>query len=101
MVKKTKSSGKALTEANNINKSLMVLGNCISALSKSGDRKVHIPYRDSKLTKLLADGLSGNGITLMVINYIVHPSLDIVNEPVRPLLFTISSHSLYQGKVFL
>ena len=66
MVKKTKSSGKALTEANNINKSLMVLGNCISALSKSGDRKVHIPYRDSKLTKLLADSLSGNGITLMV-----------------------------------
>ena len=68
MVKKTKSSGKALTEANNINKSLMVLGNCISALSKSGDRKVHIPYRDSKLTKLLADSLSGNGITLMVNN---------------------------------
>ena len=31
----------------------------------------------------------------------VHPSLDIVNEPVRPLLFTISSRSLYQGKVFL
>jgi hypothetical protein len=70
MVKKTKSVGKALTEANNINKSLMVLGNCISQLSsgkKSGDtRKVHIPYRDSKLTKLLAGSLSGNGITLMV-----------------------------------
>ena len=32
---------------------------------------------------------------------VVHPSLDIVNEPVRPLLFTISSRSLYQGKVFL
>ena len=77
MVKKTKSSGKALTEANNINKSLMVLGNCISALSKSGDRKVHIPYRDSKLTKLLADGLSGNGITLMVINHIVHINIFI------------------------
>lgn len=70
MVKKTNSVGKALTEANNINKSLMVLGNCISQLSsgkKSGEnRKVHIPYRDSKLTKLLADSLSGNGITLMV-----------------------------------
>ena len=32
---------------------------------------------------------------------VLHPSLDIVNEPVRPLLFTISSRSLYQGKVFL
>ena len=31
----------------------------------------------------------------------VHPRLDIVNEPVRPLLFTISNHLLYQGKVFL
>ena len=31
----------------------------------------------------------------------VHPRLDIVNEPIRPLLFTISSHLLYQGKVFL
>ena len=70
MVKKTNSVGKALTEASNINKSLMVLGNCISQLSsgkKSAEgRKVHIPYRDSKLTKLLADSLSGNGITLMV-----------------------------------
>ena len=42
-------------------------GNCISALSdpkkKAGG---HIPYRDSKLTKLLADSLGGDGVTLMV-----------------------------------
>ncbi len=68
MVKKTNSGGKALIEANNINRSLMVLGQCISQLSsgKKSERTVHIPYRDSKLTKLLADSLSGNGITLMV-----------------------------------
>ena len=51
----------------NINKSLMVLGNCISQLSSGKNlpkgRKVHIPYRDSKLTKSLAYSLSGNGIT--------------------------------------
>ena len=68
MTKKTKSEGKLLTEANNINKSLMVLGYCIAQLSsqKRSDKGVHIPYRDSKLTKLLADSLAGNGVTLMV-----------------------------------
>ena len=68
MTKKTRSEGKTLEEANNINKSLMVLGYCISQLSsqKKSDRGVHIPYRDSKLTKLFADSLAGNGVTLMV-----------------------------------
>ena len=69
MTKKTKSEGKTLEEANNINKSLMVLGYCIAQLSsqKKNQQGVHIPYRDSKLTKLLADSLAGNGVTLMVI----------------------------------
>ena len=71
MTKKTKSEGKLLTEANNINKSLMVLGYCIAQLSsqKRSDKGVHIPYRDSKLTKLLADSLAGNGVTLMVMHH--------------------------------
>ncbi|XP_076263312.1 kinesin-like protein at 54D isoform X1 [Rhynchophorus ferrugineus] len=66
MTKKTQSEGKTLEEANNINKSLMVLGYCISSLSDSRKRTNHIPYRDSKLTKLLADSLAGNGVTLMI-----------------------------------
>lgn len=41
-------------------------GNCISALSDPRKKNGHIPYRDSKLTKLLADSLGGDGITLMV-----------------------------------
>ena len=42
-------------------------GNCIAALGDSKRKQGHIPYRDSKLTKLLADSLGGNGVTLMVI----------------------------------
>lgn len=41
-------------------------GNCISSLGDAKKRQGHIPYRDSKLTKLLADSLGGNGVTLMV-----------------------------------
>lgn len=66
MTKKTHSEGKTLEEANNINKSLMVLGYCIASLSDTKRRNGHIPYRDSQLTKLLADSLSGNGVTLMI-----------------------------------
>ncbi|XP_013145447.1 PREDICTED: kinesin-like protein KIF12 [Papilio polytes] len=65
MTKRTHSTGKTLEEANNINRSLMVLGYCIAQLS-DGKKRGHIPYRDSKLTKLLADSLAGNGVTLMI-----------------------------------
>lgn len=44
----------------------MVLGYCIASLSNTQKRNGHIPYRDSQLTKLLADSLAGNGVTLMV-----------------------------------
>lgn len=60
------SKGKQLVETNNINKSLLALGTCISALSDPMKRGGHIPYRESKLTRLLADSLGGHGITLMV-----------------------------------
>ncbi|XP_035708563.1 kinesin-like protein KIF12 isoform X1 [Folsomia candida] len=66
MTKKTQSEGKTLEEANNINKSLMVLGYCIASLSDAKKKSGHIPYRDSKLTKLLADSLAGSGVTLMI-----------------------------------
>ena len=62
--KKTGASGDRLKEGSKINLSLSALGNVISALSegKSG----HIPYRDSKLTRLLQDSLGGNTKTLMI-----------------------------------
>ncbi|OQR71586.1 osmotic avoidance abnormal protein 3-like [Tropilaelaps mercedesae] len=61
---KTGASGDRLKEATKINLSLSALGNVISALV-DGKAK-HIPYRDSKLTRLLQDSLGGNTKTLMV-----------------------------------
>mmetsp|Transcript_3792 Transcript_3792/g.13299 ORF Transcript_3792/g.13299 Transcript_3792/m.13299 type:complete len:394 (-) Transcript_3792:75-1256(-) len=63
---KTGATGDRLKEATKINLSLSALGNVISALveSKSG----HIPYRDSKLTRLLQDSLGGNTKCTMIAN---------------------------------
>lgn len=61
---KTGASGDRLKEATKINLSLSALGNVISALV-DGKAK-HIPYRDSKLTRLLQDSLGGNTKTLMI-----------------------------------
>ena len=50
-----------------INKGLLTLGNVISALGDDTKRgKVHVPYRDSKLTRMLQDSLGGNSQTLMI-----------------------------------
>ncbi|XP_035789987.1 kinesin-like protein KIF12 isoform X3 [Anopheles albimanus] len=85
MTKKTHSEGKTLEEANNINKSLMVLGYCIASLSDPKKRGGHIPYRDSKLTKLLADSLAGNGVTLMIA--CISPALSNVTETINTLRY--------------
>ena len=66
----TKNKGMRLIEGANINKSLLTLGNCINALCESNIKgtKPHIPYRDSKLTRLLKDSLGGNSRTVMIAN---------------------------------
>uniref|UniRef100_A0A1A9W7E9 Kinesin-like protein n=1 Tax=Glossina brevipalpis TaxID=37001 RepID=A0A1A9W7E9_9MUSC len=60
---KTQASGQRLKEATKINLSLSVLGNVISALVDG--KSAHIPYRNSKLTRLLQDSLGGNSKTVM------------------------------------
>ena len=64
------SKGMRLIEGGNINRSLLVLGNCINALCEASIKgnKTHIPYRDSKLTRLLKDSLGGNSRTVMIAN---------------------------------
>lgn len=67
-VKSTGASGSVLKEGANINKSLMELGNVINALveQSKGKKGVFIPYRNSKLTRVLQESLGGNSITTMV-----------------------------------
>ena len=65
--KKTKAKGDRLKEGININMGLLSLGNVISALGEENrGANSHIPYRDSKLTRLLQDSLGGNSHTLMI-----------------------------------
>uniref|UniRef100_A0A915HME0 Kinesin-like protein n=1 Tax=Romanomermis culicivorax TaxID=13658 RepID=A0A915HME0_ROMCU len=67
----TRNCGDRMREGANINRSLLALGNCINALAE-GKKGGHIPYRDSKLTRILKDALGGNCHTLMIAN--VSPS---------------------------
>ncbi|KAJ1421145.1 P-loop containing nucleoside triphosphate hydrolase [Sesbania bispinosa] len=66
--KRTGSDGLRLKEGIHINKGLLALGNVISALGDEKKRKegLHVPYRDSKLTRLLQDSLGGNSKTVMI-----------------------------------
>ena len=63
---KTGAVGERLKEATKINLSLSALGNVISSLVDG--KSIHVPYRDSKLTRLLQDSLGGNARTVMVAN---------------------------------
>lgn len=65
-VGKTGASGQTLEEAKKINKSLSALGMVINALTDG--KSNHIPYRDSKLTRILQESLGGNSRTTLVIN---------------------------------
>ncbi|XP_026659921.2 kinesin-like protein KIN-8B isoform X3 [Phoenix dactylifera] len=63
----THSGGQKLRDGANINRSLLALANCINALGKQQKKGLaYVPYRNSKLTRILKDGLSGNSQTVMV-----------------------------------
>ena len=80
----TKNKGARLHEGANINKSLLALGNCINALCDP-KRSKHIPYRDSKLTRLLKFSLGGNCKTVMIV--CVSPSSRHYDETLNALKF--------------
>lgn len=82
-LKESKSQGVMIKETGNINKSLFMLGKVISALGDKKKVKSHIPYRDSKLTKLLMDSLGGTSKALMIAN--ISPASAYVEETMSTL----------------
>jgi kinesin family protein 1 len=78
-------SGVRLKEANNINRSLSVLGDVIKCLGDSKTKRGHIPYRNSTLTLILKDSLGGNSHTVMLTN--VSPSSADYEETVSTLKY--------------
>uniref|UniRef100_UPI003AAAB3F9 kinesin-like protein KIF21A n=1 Tax=Centroberyx gerrardi TaxID=166262 RepID=UPI003AAAB3F9 len=65
-LKRTGATGDRAKEGISINCGLLALGNVISALGDRSKRSTHVPYRDSKLTRLLQDSLGGNSQTVMI-----------------------------------
>ncbi|OMH80381.1 Kinesin-like protein KIF21A, partial [Zancudomyces culisetae] len=65
-IKQTNAMGNRVKEGISINSGLLALGNVISSLGDALKRQLHIPYRNSKLTRLLEDSLGGNSMTLML-----------------------------------
>ncbi|KAI9586295.1 kinesin-like protein Klp68D [Glossina fuscipes] len=91
---KTGASAERLKEASKINLALSSLGNVISALAEGSP---HVPYRDSKLTRLLQDSLGGNSKTIMIAN--VGPSAYNYNETLTTLRYASRAKAIQNQPV--
>lgn len=89
-VGKTGASGQTLEEAKKINKSLSALGMVINALTDG--KSSHIPYRDSKLTRILQESLGGNSRTTLIIN--ASPCVYNMEETTSTLRFGVRAKSI-------
>jgi len=108
-LKRTGAEGTRMREGININKGLFVLGQVVSALSELGQQtqqnssstksssSAHIPYRDSKLTRLLQDSLGGNSKTVMVA--CVSPSESNVEESMNTLRYASRARNIKNSAV--
>jgi kinesin family protein 18/19 len=82
-----------MVEGANINRSLLALGNCINILSDNlRPPGTFVPYRDSKLTRLLKDSLGGNTKTLMIA--CVSPSANAYEETVNTLKYASRARNI-------
>lgn len=90
-VGKTGASGQTLEEAKKINKSLSALGMVINSLTDG--KSTHVPYRDSKLTRILQESLGGNAKTTLIIN--CSPSSYNVEETLSTLRFGVRAKKIH------
>ena len=100
-IKRTGAEGARMKEGININKGLFVLGNVISVLSEKGQgsdpTNMHVPYRDSKLTRILQDSLGGNSRTVMVA--CVSPADSNQEESVNTLRYASRTRNIKNSAV--
>ncbi|EAS02983.2 kinesin motor catalytic domain protein (macronuclear) [Tetrahymena thermophila SB210] len=88
----TENRGMRLTEGANINRSLLALGNCINLLSDSNKKGSFVPYRDSKLTRLLKESLGGNTKSIMVA--CISPSSLCYEETINTLKYAVRARKI-------
>lgn len=84
-VTKTGNTGERFKESIQINSGLLALGNVISALGDPKRKSIHIPYRDTKITRLLKDSLGGNAKTTMIA--CISPSSSNFDESLNTLKY--------------
>ncbi|KAH9410732.1 kinesin [Ordospora pajunii] len=92
--RKTGNEGIRLTESNSINRSLFVLGNVVNAILKKESR---VPYRDSKLTRLLQDSLGGRSLCYIIAN-VIDDQLNI-SDSINTLCFASKSRKIVNGGI--
>jgi len=85
-----KNTGQRLVEGANINRSLLALGKCINALSTNPNK--YVPYRESKLTRLLKESLGGNCRTVIIAN--VSPSWSYYDDTWNTLQYANRAHEI-------
>lgn len=81
-----------MVEGANINRSLLSLGNCINTLSDGSKKGSFVPYRDSKLTRLLKDSLGGNTKTIMIA--CISPSVFSYEETINTLKYATRARKI-------
>ncbi|XP_074467799.1 kinesin-like protein KIF20A isoform X1 [Sebastes fasciatus] len=96
---KEQRNGERMKEANNINTSLLTLGRCIAALRHNQNNKSRapqvVPFRDSKLTRVLQGFFCGRGTSSMVVN--INPCAPIYDETLQALKFSAIATQLVHG----
>ncbi|XP_030068794.1 kinesin-like protein KIF19 isoform X2 [Microcaecilia unicolor] len=89
----TQNRGKRMKEGAHINRSLLALGNCITALSEKGGSRAHyVNFRDSKLTRLLKDSLGGNSRTVMIAH--ISPASTYFEESRTTLIYAYRAKNI-------
>nr|XP_019941383.1 PREDICTED: kinesin-like protein KIF20A isoform X1 [Paralichthys olivaceus] len=96
---KEQRNGERMKEANNINTSLLTLGRCIAALRNNQNNKSRppqvVPFRDSKMTRVLQGFFCGRGTSSMVVN--INPCASIYDETLQALKFSAIATQLVHG----